>query len=506
MPATVELHAGWHARRVDATPLSGEQLSAGPVDPAGWIRAIVPGTVLTTLLADRAWLEAHVPAEVLAHSANRAGFDPFWGDNARHLPDLGDRAPRDGPFRKGRGRELYTYWLRTEFHLDAALRGDERLWLELRGASYTVAVYLNGRRLEGPPEKGMFLRRVYDATGAIRRDGANALAVRVEPVDHPGTFCDINGADGEIGRNVATQYTSGWDWVPAIPDRHTGLWDRVALHSTGPVRLQDPHVITRVPGVRDPDGPQAPARLTIAATLHNASDAAQSGQLRAESDGIAVAQPVVVLPRETRTVRFAPEVFPQLVLSQPRLWWPNGMGPPSLYDLRLAFALDDGRLSDETRLRFGIRQIRSEVPAGMERVFYVNGRRVFVRGGNWVGTDALPHPVVRRDGVRLPADAYTPLFRLRRPRGLSTSTSCASSCAPGTAPWWPTTSTGSPASGARRPTATRPWKRCASAPPIWRRPSRAWPTATATPCAPACATTGRGSLSASASSCCAETG
>jgi len=32
-----------------------------------------------------------------AASPDRDGFDPFWGDNARHLPDLGDRAPRDGP-------------------------------------------------------------------------------------------------------------------------------------------------------------------------------------------------------------------------------------------------------------------------------------------------------------------------------------------------------------------------------------------------------------------------
>ena len=41
--------------------------------------------------------------------------------------------------------------------------------------------------------------------------------------------------------------TEGWDWIPAIRDRNTGLWQDVVLTATGQVKIGDPqrgHKIT----------------------------------------------------------------------------------------------------------------------------------------------------------------------------------------------------------------------------------------------------------------------
>ena len=85
------------------------------------------------------------------------------------------------------------------------------------------------------------------------------------------------------------------------------------------------------------------------------------------------AQTVELAPGETRTVTFTPEKFPQLVFSKPRLWWPVQMGEQNLYDLNLEVRVA-GRASDGETVRFGIREVTSEMTPENYRVFRVNGK------------------------------------------------------------------------------------------------------------------------------------
>ena len=41
--------------------------------------------------------------------------------------------------------------------------------------------------------------------------------------------------------------TIGWDWIPAIRDRDTGIWQKVFLSASGPVLIKDPLVTTDLP-------------------------------------------------------------------------------------------------------------------------------------------------------------------------------------------------------------------------------------------------------------------
>lgn len=49
-------------------------------------------------------------------------------------------------------------------------------------------------------------------------------------------------------------------------------------------------------------------------------------------------------------------------MKHPKLWWPNGYGDATLHTLRLAFTTAQG-VSDETSLRFGVREITLELSA-----------------------------------------------------------------------------------------------------------------------------------------------
>lgn len=349
-----ELNTGWQAQPIAKVPAAGAQLSQPGYALAGWLPAVVPGTVLTTQLANK-----QVP-------------DPFFGMNNERIPDIYKT-----------GRDYYTYWFVKDFQ-EAPATDDGQVWLHLRGVNYSCEVFLNGQKLNKQTHHGMFLRQAYNITPYLAKGGRNRLAVLVYPPDPVGNPNGGQGGDGTIARNVSTQYTAGWDWIRPIRDRNTGIWDKVTIEKTRAINLKNPHVITRVPGVRLPDGPQAPASLDATAELENPTAKAVSGTLQYTLAGQQVKQAVTVPARSTKLVR-----LPVLTLASPKLWWPSGYGPQNLYPLKMQFVAG-GAVSDEENLQVGVREVGhvwNEHTQSMQVL--INGQKIFVKGGNWIISDAM---------------------------------------------------------------------------------------------------------------------
>ncbi len=84
-----------------------------------------------------------------------------------------------------------------------------------------------------------------------------------------------------------------------------------------------------------------------------------------------------------------------IVLPRPRLWNPNGMGDQNLYNVRLTLE-KEGNPIDKLEFEFGIRTIERVATAGPQTSdrwenwqFIVNGRKLFVKGMNWIPADVL---------------------------------------------------------------------------------------------------------------------
>ena len=77
-----------------------------------------------------------------------------------------------------------------------------------------------------------------------------------------------------------------------------------------------------------------------------------------------------------------------------KLWWPRMSGEQPLYTLEISLG-DGGRVLDRRRITFGIRDIKpvlSDPVTGEKRFrFDVNGRPVFLRGGDWAPLEGLTH-------------------------------------------------------------------------------------------------------------------
>lgn len=386
------LNTGWKTQKKSDVPDGGATITAPGYDTSGWMNALVPGTVLSTLVHNKKYL------------------DPYCGPKPL-IPDI-----------SAKGVEFYTYWFYNSFKLPTWVSG-QQFWLHFRGINYAADVFFNGQKLNNEPLKGMFLRRAFDVTALATSSGDNRLAVLVYPPDPPGTpDSTLNGGnpnDPNIGENVTMRYPVEWDWVAPVADRSTGIWDQVSIGSTGPVRLMNPHVVTRaLPNGKLKDQ----ARLTIHADLVNLTNTAIKATFKYAVQGTDQEGSIVVHIPAGGTGTYG---FPSpVVVDQPRLWWPHGLGgtgPRELYTLMLSVEVAGGT-SDSEQVRFGIREFNLPPqpvtdPKTKGKLIEVNGQKVFIRGGNWIGTDAMlrqTHLSAKRyrDEIRMHAEMNLNMIRV----------------------------------------------------------------------------------------------
>lgn len=386
---------------------------------AEWLDAVVPGTVLTSLVA--------------------AGMypDPYQGLNNLVIPE--DLCRKD-------------WWYRTELPLTADLLSKPQLELLFNGINYRAEIWFNGVRL-GRID-GAFIRGRFDITALARP--SNLLEVHIYPPQNPGIPHEQSAVTGR-GPNGGVLCldgptfisSEGWDWVPGVRDRNIGLWQDVRLIVSDGLTLGDTQVITDLPLPSTEY-----ADITVRTTVRNVGSVERIVQVSAVTDGLSL--------RETVRVPAGIAVPVQLTgrLEHPALWMPNGYGDPNLYEMQVSCSADD-KVSDGQSFRFGVRELSYEltvdapdapglrieldpsagvvfdnrllrgvgegveVPAvkditglrmlepdamGPYMVVKVNGVRIFCRGGNWGMDDMMKN--TSREHLK-------PYFKLHRAAGFN---------------------------------------------------------------------------------------
>ncbi len=355
-PEPLILSKGWQLQEISKVPQSGELISQNGYQATDWYTATVPGTILTTLVNNHVYPE------------------PLYGENNRPdiIPESLCRT---------------SYWYRTKFTVPSSYTG-KKIWINFDGINYLADVWVNGKRVGNI--KGAFIRGLFDISAQVEAGKDATLAVCISPQPNPGipaehTMGAGNGPIGGISRIDGPTFACsiGWDWIPGIRDRNTGIWQKVFLSACGPVVIKDPLITTDLPLPRTDV-----ASVTVQATVRNITALTQKGVLKGSFEGVAFEKPVEIQAWATQTITFDPKNYAQLKVSNPKLWWPNGFGEPNLYSLHLSFEMD-GKTSDTRDVTFGMREISYDAPGTDNLALSVNGVRVFCKGGNWGMDEAL---------------------------------------------------------------------------------------------------------------------
>jgi len=184
------------------------------------------------------------------------------------------------------------------------------------------------------------------------------------------------------------------------------------------VTISQPHVITELPDLPD----TSKARLSLTFTVQNLTGAKTRGKLSIvikpetfTGESIQFSKEITLTAGYTGKVTLNSAEFSQLLIANPRLWWPLHYGRPDLYRMDAEFITSLG-VTDKSTVVFGIRTVSSKTvntSHSFHRDFYVNGKRVYLLGGAWVPDMMLNTDSTRYDDeLRLCRNANVNLLRI----------------------------------------------------------------------------------------------
>ncbi len=345
--------AGWQlCPQADVEGVSGAEISRpGYAMPSDAVAGVVPGCVFTS------YVEA----------------------GREENPDVAYNIHRVDETKYSR-----PFWYRTEFATPATYSKGKRVWIQFDNTNRYADFWVNGVKLSGTPEStkdvsGHMMRSRYDITDLLSPDGNNAVGVLITDADQKKT----RNADGPYGVACSPSYLAGagWDWMPYVPGRLNGIVGHVSLDVTGDVVMVDPWVRNELPTLDL-------AELTLTTGLKNTAKEKRRVTLEGTvtPGDIKVSRTYIIPAGGEATVTLDKTSFPQLAIENPSLWWPNGYGEPNLYTLDLRLT-SDGKVLDSRKIDFGIKKYDYTMEPNKlgfpVMTFYVNGQKVFVKGGNW---------------------------------------------------------------------------------------------------------------------------
>lgn len=311
--------------------------------PAHELAAVVPGDVHLDLL--------------------HAGLlpDPYHGDNALACQWVADQ-----------------WWvLRRSFTLsEAGLR--ERCYLVFEGVDTYAEITLNGEVVA--QTNNMHVPYRLDVTG-IAKPGDNEVVVRFTPPLLPNQDRDATPYLSAFWTNYRTfdrkmQCSYGWDWSHRF--LNIGLWRSVRFEAVDTARIDD--VFVRV-ALLEPH--RALLDIDVSTTAYGAFEG-----LRYEA--------TIADPQGGEQARWeaaaSPEDGTTLMVLDPQWWWPNGAGTQPLYTATVRLLQGDECL-DERVIRFGMRTIDLFIApddVGSSFAVRVNGRKLFMKGVDWIPMDSFP--------------------------------------------------------------------------------------------------------------------
>ena len=328
----------------------------------------------------RRWRDAVVPGSPLADLYRLGEIpDPYYEKNSLMAEWVSQR----------------TWIFRKEFVVDRDLEG-KQVYLHFEGVDYDAFFYLNDVLLG--EHHSMFTPVEFEVTELIRRGEKNLLAVVLlkAPEEQPQV------SKTRYVKTHKCRMTYWWDFCPRLV--HTGIWDDVWLDITAGAKIGTPDLETQL------CADFTHAKVSLAIPVRSGEQAGVKAELSDDSGIIAVSE----APVQDGIAHIVLEV------ENPKLWWPNGYGKQPLYRVELTAMGEDGQAMDIRTLRFGIREVKfvrnaAADPTAHPYTACVNGKKIYMKGYNWVPLDVMYG--VRRDErlrrlIQLARNANVNIFRI----------------------------------------------------------------------------------------------
>jgi beta-mannosidase len=275
------------------------------------------------------------------------------------------------------------------------------------GLDTTCDIWLNGEQV-GSSNNALVQHR-FDITSLVKA-GQNEIVIRIDP-----GFKAVEGKDVDRFKRTWNAYdlrrpwirkaqqTYYWDVAPRMVT--CGIWRDIYIESHDKAVIRDIYTTSRIEG----DKALVDTEIEI--------EALGNGEYTLQMD---VYDENVNLTEKT-SIKLGKGLHKQTLktaVSNPKLWWPNGMGEQHLYHVIIKVFDADGRLLDTKNYRHGVRTIKVVQEKLNDKestfTFVVNGVKIFCKGGNWVPSDCIYGRINKKDEVKLLQYAKDANFNMMR--------------------------------------------------------------------------------------------
>ena len=309
------------------------------VEDLQWQEAIVPGTVYTDLLR------------------NGNMENPYWKDNEDAVCSL----------------------MEKDYEYQCTFQGEETselssVFLRFEGLDTVADIYLNNVHL-GNAES---MHRIWEySVKDILLSGENTLKVVfhsplkfiAEAYKKYGNIGNDDTYEGFMHLRKA-HYMFGWDWGAHLPD--AGIFRPVFLCSVSHGRIDSVYIRQQ--------------------HEENKCTLKFKGDCIRETPGEYQWRVLVTAPDGQKyETALSAEGEGQLVIEDPELWWPNGLGDQPLYQVE-AQLLYEGNVEDTWKKRIGLRTMtmqRKKDQYGESFAHEVNGKAFFAMGADYIPEEHL---------------------------------------------------------------------------------------------------------------------
>lgn len=240
--------------------------------------------------------------------------------------------------------------------------------LEFKGVDYFAEVWLNDVFLG--KHEGYFQSFYFDVSDLLRESGKNFLIVKVNsPLEEPKKVWPYKKRLIKGIFNHHDCRPGAWSYKYGQDQNTGGIWNEVVLHSVNEVFIENVRVRSRI------YFNQNKALLNLSISFYKRTKAVIKDKMQ-----IRVTSPsgkIINFNQDILLRGIKGDVDFMVVIKNPELWWSWDLGKPNLYELNIS-----GKSINIKNIKFGIR----EVGINGKKEFYLNGKRLFLRGTNVIPT------------------------------------------------------------------------------------------------------------------------
>lgn len=321
-------------------------------------------------VGSKEWLEANVPGSVYADLIeNEKMEDPYYRDNELNALKLME----------------YDYEYLTTFDIDEDILLCEKVLIRFHGLDTLADIFLNNNFIASV--NNMHRTWEFNIKRYLRTNNNEIYIIFHSPTKFIKEAYEKNPLNGSSDAMNGFPHIRkahcmfGWDWGPRLPD--AGIWRSLGILGVNEGRIDNVYIS------QNHKEKKVSLNFKVDIKINDKSNTLRFGVDKEISD-YDFRYKVTITSPDNEIIVYNDSIN-EIIIDNPKLWWPNGYGDQNLYNILIELIKDDVVI-DKWENKIGLRTLtisREKDDYGESFAHVVNGVKIFAMGADYIPEDNI---------------------------------------------------------------------------------------------------------------------